>query len=534
MLPKKFDLDQYKSVFLRRKWYVIVPFFVTLAATAVYILITPRVYRASTLILVQRQTVPENYIRTTVTASLSDRIATIKQQVTSRSNLEGLIKKYDLYASEDPTDKGLTMQEKVSLMRKHINVWVIRGAAFKIVFIYSNPELVMRVANDLTANFIEENLRVREQQSVGTTKFLQSELDRIEGDLKSRESALTAYKQKHMGALPDQLSSNLSMLSRLSTKVLNIERRLDEARSQKIMIQGQIENFKSMYEALQVDDEGVIENGGETFVSPELGELRQRLETLRLRYTDNHPDVLKLERMIARIEEDRKQPPTGEDDAQIEQEIPPAGGDIFAGRLESLMFHMNSIEQTIQESQRERAETQREIATLTKRIEDTPRLKLELISLQRDYDTIRGQYANLLAKKLQSQLAESLESRQKGEQFKVVDKAKLPEKPFKPDIPKLLLAGLFAGLAAGCGLVLGMEYLDKSFRDYNEIREFLQIPLLAVIPRIETSDDTRKKKRLRICAYCLSGCFLVVVGVGVWLWFNGNLEEWVKMLAHRS
>jgi polysaccharide chain length determinant protein (PEP-CTERM system associated) len=533
MLPQKFDLDDYKKILLRRKWYVIVPFIVTLVATAVYILITPRVYRASTLILVQRQTVPENYIRPTVTASLSDRISTIKQQVTSRTNLETLVDKYELYASKDPSADGLTMQDKVELMRENITVQVHRGAAFSISFVYPDPQKVMRVANDLTANFIDENLREREAQSIGTTEFLENELAQMKADLEEKEAALTAYKQQHMGGLPDQLNTNFSMLKQLSDKSVSIERSLDEARTQKIMLQGQISNLKSMSESLPVMNQGDFSGlGAEPVGSPELEQLKQRLETLRLRYKENHPDVLKVKKMIARLEEQLQQP-VADDAAHPPEGVVPSGDyDIFAGQLEALVFQMSSIEQTIRSLQAEKAGLEKKIDLLKQLIEDTPRRQLELITLQRGYDTIKSQYDNVLEKKLQSQLASNMEKRQKGEQFKVVDRAKLPEKPFRPNVPKLLLAGLFAGLAAGLGLALGLEYLDQSFRDHKEMGEFLQVPVLAVIPRMPTAVEIRKRHRFRVFACCLSGCLLLAIGVGIWLWVNGNLQEWVQRIRN--
>ena len=530
MLPKKFDLDEYKKILLRRKWHVIIPFLVTLLATAVHILVTPRTYQASTLILVERQAVPENYVSPTVTAQLSDRIATIKQQVTSRTNLEALIEKYHLYRSKDPSKKEMILQEKVELMREKIAVQVHRGAAFSISFMYTDAEKVMRVANDLTANFIDENLRVREEQSVGTTRFLEGELARLESNLRKREAALTAYKQKHMGGMPDQLNSNFSMLKQLSDKVVSIERSLDEARTQKIMIQGQISNLKSMSEAIPADQGALFASDAETVGSPEIAQLEQQLQTLRLRYTENHPDVLKVKKMIERLQEQNQQPVADETAYPTEEAFPSGGGDIFAGQVDALSFQMESLQQTIRGLQREKSEIEKQIAVLTQRIEETPQRQLELIELQRDYDIIKGQYDKLLSKKLQSQLAENMEMRQKGEQFRVIDRAKLPEKPFRPDIPKLLLAGLFAGLAAGFGLALGVEYLDQSFRNYHDLTEVLQIPVLAVIPKLQTAADMRRDKRLRVAGYCLSGCFLVAAGVGIWLWISGDLRELVQKL----
>lgn len=520
MLPQKLDPDRYKTILIKRKWYVIIPLFITLTASAVYLLTAKRLYKATTLILVQRQTVPENYVSSTVTASIHERMRTIKEHITSRSNLEGLINKYDLYAPKNREEKALTIEEKVEFMRKSISIWVNRGASFSLSFIYSNPEKVMQVTNDLTTNFINENLMVREEQSVGTTQFLQNELDRIEVALKRREKALTDFQQEHRGSLPDQLSSNFNMLKQYNDKVASIEQRLDEARTQKIMLQEQIANSERISETVQVDQrDDSTESIQETFISSDITELKHRLKELQHRYTEKHPDVIKLKTIIARMEANQPELPEAE------------SSDMFVQQLESLALQMASIQNTIKTHQQEKAELDKKIAIVTKRIEDTSDVGLELISLQRDYNSIRSQYNNLLAKKLQSELAESLEIRKKGEQFKIIDHAKLPEKPFKPNVPKTLLAGILVGLTAGLGLALGLEYMDKSFEDYRELSEFLQMPLLAVIPRIETRQDLIKKKRVRIFAYCLSGFSLTAVGIGVWFWINGYLQELMKRLV---
>jgi len=321
------------------------------------------------------------------------------------------------------------------------------------------------------------------------------------------------------------------MLKQLSDKSVSIERSLDEARTQKIMLQGQISNLKSMSESLPATDQGgLVGLDAGPAGSPEIEELKRRLQNLRLRYTENHPDVLKVKKMIARLEEQDQQTVADETAHPAEGVVPSADYDIFAGQVEGLSFQMKSIEQTIRNLQGEKVALERQIDLLKQRIEDTPRRQLELISLQRGYDTIKHQYDALLEKKLQSQLASNMEKRQKGEQFKVIDRAKLPEKPFRPNVPKLLLTGLLAGLAAGFGLALGMEYFDQSFRDHKEVADFLQVPVLAVIPRMQTAADIKKRHRFRVFACCLSGCLLLAVGVGVWLWVSGDLRELLEKI----
>jgi polysaccharide chain length determinant protein (PEP-CTERM system associated) len=532
MLPREFDFAYYSRALLRRRWLVIVPFFLVVIAGIIYALTAPKTYEASTLILVQRQKVPENYIKSTVSDTLTDRISTIREQVTSRTNLESLITEFGLYESKDPEKSDMTTQDKVELMRKHIEILVSRGAAFSVAFRNEDPQKTMKVANALAQNFIDENLRVREDLSVGTTNFLQRELERIEAMLKEKEAILTEYKQRHMGSLPDQLATNLQLLGELREKIVSIERSLDEARSQKVMFQGQMANMDSVTNSGPTDQLTMLDPGGGMSATPELQELKDSLKALRLRYTANHPDVVKLQKMIARIEQEQaEEPAAGTDQAPLGKVIAPGGGDLFTAQAEVLQVQMASFDQTIRDLLAQKAKLEQESSRLAQIISDTPKRQMEINALERDYDTIKKQYDSLLAKQLESQLAANMEMRQKGEQFQVIDHAKLPEKPVSPNIPRIIFLAVAVGLAAGFGLALGTEHLDPSFRDAKEVGEFLQLPVLAVIPRMRTAADIRKRRRFRVFACCLSGCLLLAVGFGIWFWVNGDLQEWVQKIG---
>ena len=120
-----------------------------------------------------------------------------------------------------------------------------------------------------------------------------------------------------------------------------------------------------------------------------------------------------------------------------------------------------------------------------RRIEDTPKREQELTLLTRDYDLMKTNYQSLLDKKIQAQMAENLERRQQGEQFKILDPARLPVNPIKPDRNKILLIGCVIGLAAGLGLAWFRESLDQSFHTVLDVESYLELPVLATIPNLE-------------------------------------------------
>jgi polysaccharide chain length determinant protein (PEP-CTERM system associated) len=367
--------------------------------------------------------------------------------------------------------------------------------------------------------------------AVGTTNFLESELRRVEQNLREREAALTAYKQQHLGGLPDQLRTNLQVLNQLSQKAASIDQNINQVRSQKILLQSQIVNLGKMPTVFSANDLTGLESPDGTGASFELSQLREQVRTLRLRYTENHPDIIKLKKMIERIEREQEQMAASDNEEMVEEAtLPDAGNNMLSVQKESLEFQIDSIDQTIKDLQSEKRKVQREIDRLTKLVDDTPKRQLELLELQRDYTMIQGQYNSLLSKKLESQLAENLERRQKGEQFRVIDSAKRPEKPFKPDVTRIMLLATLIGLAAGFGLALGTEHLDQSFRDYDNLSEFLQLPVLAVIPQIETAADAKRKRKLRIFTYFASAFLLLVISAGIWLWLNGNFHEFLQKI----
>jgi polysaccharide chain length determinant protein (PEP-CTERM system associated) len=531
MLSKELDIHHLLKILLRRKWYVLIPFCLTLIAVGLYVTFAPKLYIAQTLILVERQKVPENYIKSNVTGDTNDRITSIKEQVTSRTNLESLIERFSLYSGENSHGKEQTMQEKVALMRKFTRVNVKQGSSFSISFIHSNPDKAMLVANALTDNFIKENLQIREQMSVGTTDFLESELKRVEQTLSEKETALTAYKQKHLGGLPDQLQTNLQVLNQLSQKVTSLDQSINEAHSQKILLQNSIANLVNMNTVFSADNLTGLASQDEALSSPELSQLKEELHTLLLRYTENHPDIIRLKKMIERIEKEEEQIAASAQ-GQIPEETTflDSGIDMLSAQKESLKLQIDTIDQTIKDLQSEKVKVQREVERVKELIDGTPQRQLDLIELQRDYQMIQQQYNSLLSKKLESQLAENLERRHKGEQFRVIDRAKLPQKPFSPNVRRIMLVAVLMGFVVALSLTLSVEHFDQSFRDHNELSEFLQLPVLAVIPRIETAASAKRKRKLRVFTYCASAFLLLVISVGMWLWLNGNLQEFLQKI----
>lgn len=478
------------EIVLRRRWFIIIPFCLSIIA-GIYLSFTlPKIYRASTLILVQAQRVPTNYVRSVISAGIESRINMISQQIMSRTNLENIIDQFKLFP--EPEHEKMYMEDKIEDIRKRISVNIRsrRGAdAFEISFEDTDPERVMRVTNTLSTYFIDENLKVREAQAIGTTDFLDDELNNIKTQLEKHEETLLIYRKKFMGELPEQLETNLRILDRQQEQLIEKQKNLRNVKNMLIAFEKQISELQNMQNDVSMfSTDGLFEFEAEG--STRVDQLGEQLSILKTRYTDKHPDVMRLKRMIAELEDQIDQELSESEESEESEE------EVFSGNnyQELQMAQRDEITKEIKTLEADISKIQEQITIYQKRVENTPKREQELLSLKRDYANIKGTYDSLLKRKLEAAISVNMEKKQKGEQFRVVDPARLPEKTIKPNMNRLFALTLAAGLVVGCGLVFLLEYLDTSFRRPEDIDSLLGVPVIAILPSVIHPEDIKKRR----------------------------------------
>jgi len=506
-----FEIEKYKEIALRRRWWIIIPFLLSILIGIGLSLKLPKVYQASTLILVQRQRVPSSYVQEIVSIDLEDRIRTITQQITSRTNLEKIIKEFNLY---NKPGRHMFMEDKIQGLRKRIRVDVSRGGrrganAFQIFFTGSYPKQIAEVANALTSYFITENIKLREDQAIGTSEFLTDELENIRRRLLEKEEELKRYRERYMGGLPEQLETNLRILERIQQQIVTNQENLRGSENRKLLIQQQIS------EAAEIRSARAAPAGaeGETAQSPPLGQLKTQLASLEARYTQRHPDVIRLKEKIADLESTEKT------DLKEVQEVPEGRG-ISQAEI-NLANQLRGIELEIVNLKAEAAQLHSQMKWYQTQVENTPKREQELMSLNRDYRNIQETYNSLLSRKLEAEIAVNLERKQKGEQFRILDTAKAPIRPFKPNMQRMLLMTVALGFALGCGLAYLRETMDTSFRRPEDVEEALQIPVIASLPFTYNARELRRIKRKKILTVLSIGLTFLLLGVVMVLSIKG-------------
>ncbi len=505
MLPGRvYTFDDIAVMIRRRWWLLILPVIVFGAGTMAVLDKMPNKYRADTLILVIPQRVPESYVRSTITARIEDRLQSISQQLLSRTRLERIIRDFNLYEADRQTS---AMEDVVERMRADIRVQMDKGDSFRVSYIATSPTIAQKVTQQLASLFIEENLRDREMLADATNAFLDTQLEDARRRLVEQEEQLEQYRVQHAGQLPSQLQSNLQVSQNLQTQMQGLIDSMNRDRDRRLVLE-------RMQLEIESAPTGAAPVSNEASPAAQLENLQQQLTSLEARLKPSHPDVIQTKGQIRDLEAKIAANPSA-------AYGPPETGSVAneaarRRRLSALAAEIQTLDLQIADKEQRRKNFNDQIAGYDTRIAAVPARESELASLTRDYETLQKMYTDLLSKREQSKVAANLERRQIGEQFNVLDPARLPERPFSPNRPLVILGGLAAGLLFGAGLAGWLEYRDTSLRSEADIRAALALPLLGEVPVIRTVLERRRKRTQVITLSFATGTLVIAAVLIVW------------------
>jgi succinoglycan biosynthesis transport protein ExoP len=519
------SLDEYWAMARRRRWYIILPVFACWAIACAGSWLVPSTFQSDALILVEQQKVPEQYVVPNVTVSLQDRLQSMTQQILSRTRLESVIDRFQLYQTRQGT-AFIPTADSVEQMRKDIKIDLVEApdrpgqlTAFKIRYSAGTPQLAQQVNSELTSLFIEENLKSQQELSESTTAFLQSQLEDARTKLEEQEAKVRAFKATHFGNLPSQMESNVQILSGLQGQLQSAQHALDGANQQKLYL----ESLQQQYQSIQTS----LGNGDSTATSPDtldkdLTDLRRQLQEARLRYTEDYPDVVQLKDKIAKMEKLKRdinaEIAASAKPAKTTSDVDPAAAvSVEHGSTSPMMqiqsqLKANNLE--IQNYQQRQKQIESDITAYQARLNLTPETEQELADISRGYEESKTNYNSLLQKQNDSQLATNLEQRQQGEQFRILDPPSLPTRPSAPNHLLISLAGLMVGFAAGIGLTAFLEMTDVRVRQEKDLEDVVPIKVLIGIPHLDTpgEDHTRVLSRRMESSAVVVMAILVLIG----------------------
>jgi polysaccharide chain length determinant protein (PEP-CTERM system associated) len=524
MLPgKRYTFDDLVAIGKRRKWLVAMPLLLACLATVVALRFLPNKYRSETLILVVPQRVPESYVKATVTTRIDDRLQSISQQILSRTRLERIIADFDLYRHERQT--GI-MEDVVERMRADIRVQLVKGDAFKVTYVAGDPQVAFKVTERLASLFIEENLRDREGLAEATNQFIETQLEDARRRLVEQEQQLEQYRLRYAGQLPSELQSNLQIVQNTQLQIQALVDSTNRDHDRRLLLERAIlaaenspDEGRTSVSATDARDTAV--QSAPSALSTQLDAARRTLRDMEARLTPKHPDLVSYRRFVAEIEakvnvENAERAAAANDTAKAAAAARTSAARAAATaarRIDDLKSEMAALDLQIATKERQRQELESHASSYASRVAAVPVRESELTSLTRDYETLRRVYQDLLTKREESKVAANLERRQIGEQFKVLDPARAPEKPFSPNRPLMLGIGLCAGLAIGLALIAWLEYRDTSMRNEDDVAATVALPVMAAVPMMTTPADRRRLLLRTMLLSCVAATLMIVTGV---------------------
>lgn len=522
MLPnKKYGPHDFLRIAKTRAPLIVVPAAAGLLAALIVSSRIPNVYQAETLIQIVPQRVPDAYVKSTVTIRAEDRLGALSQQVQSRTQLERMIQELELYPSERAT---LPMQDVVERMRSSMSVQTVRPNrgepvdAFYLRFQYNDPVIAARVTERLGTLYVDYNARERGALAQGTNQFLETQLNEAKARLEEQDRKLQIFRERHSGKLPSQLGSNMQAIQSTQLQRQALVESLARDRDRKLMLERLYND--ALAQPLPVTAAATAAASNPAAVSTmsprqQLNIAKTALDALELKLKEGHPDLRRARKQVADLEAQVAATPDTVTAAAAAAGVTPEELQ-RRERISSMRAEMESLDRQIVFKESEDRRLGSVIGDYQTRIEAVPGVESEYLSLTRDYATIQESFKDLLMKSEAARVAENLESRQIGEQFRVLDAPRVPVRPISPQRALISGGGVSAGLVLGLLLVVLLELRDGSLRNEVDVAQVLRLPVIAVVPRVLTPQDKRNMRRRRFVFSAAGVAVLVAAGGTFW------------------
>lgn len=553
------DLQRLRRIVKRRQGWLIVPFLAAVILAAVPALLLPSIYRSTATILIKDQRIPNNLVPSTVPSYADERVQAITQEVMSRTRILQLAEKYDLLGRRRerlPTD-AVVDKIKERILIEPVNAEVNTGQsnrpvtlliAFRLAYEDESPQKAQAVTNEIASYYLEKNLESREKVARGTTLFLQEQMEQVKTRITELENQLADFRKAHLEELPEFTQLNMQKLEKLNADITNINMQLRNLEEQRATIRTQLASldpyagaaggqvlspeqrlqlarleraqlvarYSESHPLVQAKNREIalLEKtvGGSEGIDrtrQRIRELEGELAALSSRYSQDHPTVQKVRNELERLRADLgylQGAAPGADAPKAAQAPSNPAYVSLKSDLAKAEVALSSLEQ-----EKERLEEQARL--LYEKLQAMPEVAKQYNALETDLQLAKAHYQELQQKFLAAKVSQSMEEDRLGETFEVIEPAYLPEKPARPNRLAILLIGTVLGLGLSVGLAALREFSDPRLHDREDLERLAGMPILTLIPTLETEEDRQRRRRRRAaaaaaCLGCLAAALL--------------------------
>ena len=506
---RELTMDDYGAMLRRRARYILIP--AILGPLLGYLAYVPvkkffGKYTSQSIVLIEGQKVPENMVQPVVSDDLNARIGMLRALATSDSEMRPVLQ--NLFPGKSSQDLDAILEDmraqKDLLSAPFADLGQITGSSvrrkpgqsspgFMVSYMASDPRDAQRVCEALTSKIVQKNLEFIQSNAKGTVDVLSQGLDDAKRTLDEMDSKLAAFKKEHSGQLPTDQDSNLKMLMTLSQQEDAFTQKQNLAQQDKSYNQTQLAQQLAAWRSTQSS------SNPET-LQKQLTDLQSQLITLRARYTDDHPDVVKTKADIAEVKAKLAEMNKASSDVS---DVNDKGSAMEPIEIRQLRQQLHRDDEDIALASREIKRLQAGIAQYESHLSLSPAVEEQYKALTRDYENAAKTYQDLLGKKSTADLTAHMTNQAQGERMSEIQPASFPDSPSFPNLLMFIGGGLGAGLTIGVGLALWFEVRDTSIRTEADAEAALELPMLVAVPWVGTAlhvDDKngrfwhRKKK----------------------------------------
>ena len=581
-----FTIGDYLAILNRQKWRMFMVAAIIATISAAVVAYWPATYRSSATILIREADVPPDLVPSATSVFADERVQAMQQQVTTSQNLAAIIEKLNLYPDERSTEP---MSQIVDEMRANIGLSIIsadtttRGTrdvkaaiAFTLWFDADSPRTAQQVANELVTLYLSLRQLDREKRATSTRGFLNAEAMRVQRDVRDLEAQIESFKGKYAGYLPEDRTLNTQLLDRTESQLLDLTRQARSLRERESMLQSQLAVTPKYLAVAATQDS--------TSPDAQLSMLEGKLEALRAKYGDKHPDVVALNRQIAALKSvgatsrpdsaalmlqiqsltadlesmRRQYGPMHPDVAKLGRELrtlkarlatAPATGQAQSAAnpaYSQLQIQLSSVESELAAVAEQQSSLGDKQEAIEERISKAPGVERDYVALRRDYDAAVDRYLEIKAKESDAELAQNLETEGGGETLSLTEPPVEPVAPLRPNRQIMLAIGLVAAVA-GAGLIgILWDTLDGRVHGWRQVAAITGQTPFATIPVIRTIADRRRSRAKEASIFVLAAWSAAVALVyvhyvlfpmeGLWTDLMGRLglTQWVGTVVSQA
>jgi succinoglycan biosynthesis transport protein ExoP len=493
------DLASVVRLLKRRLLFFIVPMLLIAVAGSVVVMLLPAMYRSQATILVESQQIPDELVRSTVTALADERLQVIQQRTLSRDNLLALARKFSLLQDRS----SLSPTEMADAIRKRIEINQVEASggrrggpdrfvlAFTVAYEDESPQRAAGVANELVTTILSADAKARVNQAAETTSFLQEESVRLSQQLTQIEADIAKFRLDNSAALPEKLSFNMSLNERLEKNISDVDREIQGIDEQKRLF-----TFEA---SIRTAAGGNVGPDGRSEIDVRIDALRAEIATKSALYSENHPEMKALRRSLKALEAERTDILTQVKSQATEGETATSPSNMEARLVEQKIAALDARVGFLKKQREQFVAASDSLKTI---IAKSPDVGSALGTLQRRQETTQKNLDAINNKLAAARLGEKLEEDQRSERFEVIEQPIAPEQPSSPNRKKYLALVLAMALAGGGGIAYGAEMLDRRLRTSADLLSRLNVRPLAVIEYIPLKSE-QKRRRIRTIAIVL-------------------------------